>query len=247
MTTDQPASPPPAGFIDIHCHLLPGVDDGCASYEESLDCIRLLKQQGFVGSVCTPHIHPKFPDNIPANIHPRVELLREKVREAGIDYHLWTGGEVTARDTTMDWMKEHGVPTLAGSRCVLMDIWAPDWPDWIIPLFAWLIDQRYQPILAHPERFKGCHGQDARLDEIARMGVLLQGNYASFAGKYGPETQDAMRQFFDAGRYSLMATDTHRPSSMEPILQGLSILTAERGQAEVDQWLSHTPRKLLGL
>src|SRR5271165_6658164 len=105
------------GFIDLHSHVLPGIDDGCISVEESLACVRRLQAHGFVGTVCTPHILPDiYPHNTPAQIAPRVAALRERLRQEGLDYSLWAGGEVRIDAGTISWFTSMGVPTLGPSN-----------------------------------------------------------------------------------------------------------------------------------
>src|SRR5262245_36599080 len=94
----MPAStpiPPAPGKIDIHSHILPGIDDGCKTLEESFECVRKLTDAGFIGSICTPHIWPEaFPDNTAANIRDWVIALQQQIDAAGLSYRLWPGGEV---------------------------------------------------------------------------------------------------------------------------------------------------------
>src|SRR5947209_11686585 len=94
------------GFIDLHSHLLPGIDDGCVAPEESLACVRRLQAEGFSGTVCTPHILPDiYPHNTPDRIKVRVAELQERLRAEGLDYQLWAGGEVRLDPGTLSWFE----------------------------------------------------------------------------------------------------------------------------------------------
>src|SRR5262245_32791323 len=100
-------------MIDLHSHLLPGIDDGCRTVNESLACVGTLLNHGFTGSVCTPHVGMTiFPENIPANIAKQVDVLQQQVRATGLEYQLWAGGELRIDEDTLSWLGEHGVPTL---------------------------------------------------------------------------------------------------------------------------------------
>lgn len=248
MTTPSPNTELPPGPIDIHCHLLPGVDDGCPTIEDTIECIRLLKEAGYVGSILTPHILPeKFPDNTPDKLAPKFQQLQQQLREAGVDYPIWLGGEVTARDYTLEWLKANGVPTLAGSRYVLMDVWGSEWHSWLIPLFRWMMDQGYQPILAHPERYKGWVNQIHLMADLKQMGVMLQGNFPCLVGKYGPEIESYARQLLEADLYDFMATDGHKPGSFPLAFQGREIFIALQGHEALQDKTVRLPRKILGL
>jgi len=248
MTTNPTATALPFGSIDIHSHLLYGVDDGCQTLEQTIECINHLKQAGYVASICTPHIVPdKFPDNTPASLLPKFQKMQQELRDAGVDYPLFMGGEVTSRPYTVEWFKENGVPTLAGSRYVLMDVWGTDWHDWLNPLMQWVIDQGYTPILAHPERFKGGHGQMHRFIELKQMGVMLQGNLPCLMGKYGPEIEAVARELLLQNHYDLMATDSHNPNGTLAAIQGREVFSTLQCPASLDQKTSGLPRKILGL
>ena len=246
MIVPHPTAPS-TGRIDIHGHLIPGIDDGCAEFEESLACVRRLKQAGFVGSVCTPHI---WPNRI---VYTRIEDVRiftqhlqEQLDQAGEEYLLWPGGELGLYDKVLDWLKETGPPTLARSRCVLVDFWADRWPKWVNRAFDWLLSQGYQPILAHPERL-GCKDRvmQKRLYELCEMGVWLQGNFRCMTGRDGAGADRWVHKLLSEGRYKLMATDVHGPDSLEARLDGMQLVEAEFGPDVLDQMTVRGPRDLI--
>lgn len=214
----------------MHSHLLYGVDDGCADLEQTLAAIRRLRQAGFVGSICTPHVwYQLFPHNTPDAIRAGVDRLRQEIAAAGEDYQIWPGGEVRIDENTVEGFERLGVPTLADSRCVLLDAWVDKWPRWMNRTFDWLIEHGYQPILAHPERLK-CVGElPRRLDDLAQRGVWLQGNFKCLTGQEGFNANELVRRFLAEGRYRFMALDTHRPDTLEVRLDGMALFAAEFG------------------
>lgn len=234
----------PRGLIDIHCHLLPGIDDGCETYDESFACIRRLRAAGFVGSICTPHVWPElFPENTPANIDAWTRELRERLAEAGLRYDLWSGGELRMFRGVVDWLEEQGVPTLGPSRCVLVDFWEDRWPKWVTPAFQWLLDQGYQPVLAHPERMRKTRDLLDRLADVQAMGVWLQGNARCMTGEEGFDADRLVRELLAEGRYRFFALDLHRPDGIEGRLDGLSLVEAEFGEQTIEQLLVDAPRR----
>jgi len=241
----DPATLPP-GRIDIHSHMLWGIDDGCQLPEESFQCLDMLRDAGFVATICTPHIWPElFPDNIPENITGWTNQLRQRFYEAGSAYQLFPGGEVRLHARVLDWFKRHGVPTLAGTDDVLMDFWEPVWPAWLDPVVDWLLDRGYRPILAHPERIGRQAGLLDNLRRLSDRGVLLQGNCLPFTGAEGPHPVEVMRHLLAEQRYDFLALDMHGPDSLPDRLEGLAMLEQEIGQAEVDRLMSEAPRRLL--
>ncbi len=238
--------PIPLGRIDIHSHLLPGVDDGCADLDESLASIATLMQNGYVGSICTPHIWPAaFPDNLPSNIEAWVQTLRQQLADHGVHYRVWPGGEVRLHKHVIDFFKTHGVPTLCGTNRVLCDAWFDKWPRWIDKAFEWLLTKGYQPILAHPERLNVSDGLGDRLTPLTDVGVWLQGNFQSFTGELGYLADRYVRQFMAEGRYTFLAMDMHRPRALPARLDGLQLAVQEFGQETIDEMIEARPRKLI--
>jgi len=236
----------PDGRIDIHSHLLPGVDDGCRSLEESIECVTRLKAAGYVGTVCTPHVWPgAYPQNTPEQINAWTDQLGQQLRDAGIAYQLWAGGELRLFDGVIDWMQVYGVPTLARSGCVLVDMWEARWPKWAMPGFEWLIQEGYQPILAHPERL-GCVAEsEEQLNELAEMGVWLQGNGRCMTGEEGYHPDRWVRRFLGEDRYQFMALDMHGPDTLEARLEGLAMVAAEFGSSVLDRLTIEAPKRLI--
>ncbi|MFO1020305.1 MAG: CpsB/CapC family capsule biosynthesis tyrosine phosphatase [Planctomycetales bacterium] len=235
------------GKIDLHSHLVPGIDDGCATREDSLACVRQLMAQGFIGTVCTPHIiQDQFPDNTPARIAPLVAELQEYLIANGLNYRLWTGGEVRIAPGILNWFDSIGIPTLGSSRYVLLDWWERAWPDYGYGLFRDLLDANYQPILAHPERM-GLPEQElfSLIADLREMGVLLQGNFNSISGGEGPQAAAWAKQWLEQGDYDLLATDMHRPESLPGRIKGILQAEAAIGRENFAQRMETRPRDIL--
>ena len=238
---------PETGYLDLHCHLLPGIDDGCRDVPMSLACIRLWKAAGFSGAVCTPHVATTwFPENTPVLIEQWVAALRHELDRAQLEFCLWTGGEVRLSDRVIGWFEQHGVPTLGPGRCVLIDWWGNDWPEYCYDACRYLLDRHYQPILAHPERM-GL--PDAELVEVIQqlraMGVWLQGNLNSISGGEGeyPETRAAA--WLEENAYFTLASDTHEPLTVPSRIAGLEKTRVTHGPQLVERLLKERPREIL--
>lgn len=243
---NHPTNTPPPGRIDIHSHILPGIDDGCVSVDESLQSIRVLKEYGYVGTICTPHCWPlQYAEVTPQRIAIWRDELQKAIDNEGLEYMLWTGGELRLYPQVIPWMQAHGVPTLASSRCVLCDFWEPRWQPWMDEAFDWLMEHGYQPILAHPERSPTQDDYDTHLDEITARGVLLQGNLRCFTGEEGYYPDQQVRRYMQENRYSLLALDMHRPDALQGRLDGIALAAEEFGQARVDDMIDGAVRRLV--
>lgn len=239
-------TPIPAGRIDIHSHILPGIDDGCTTVQESLDCIRALKAHGYVGTICTPHCWPtNYPHITPSHIAAWRDALAVEIDKAGLDYMLWTGGELRIYPGAVAWMQANGVPALADSRYVLCDFWERDWQTWMDATFDWLLAEGYTPILAHPERSPTQKHYDKHLDEIAQRGVLFQGNLRCFTGEEGRYPDQAVRRHMDDGLYTLLALDMHRSHTLQARLDGIEIAAEQYGSERVEDMINAKVRELI--
>jgi protein-tyrosine phosphatase len=234
------------GLIDLHSHLLPGIDDGCRTLEESLDCVRTLLDHGFVGTTCTPHMGMSaFPENSPANIAGKVAALQEQLRQAGLNYPLWAGGELRLADDTFAWLSEHGIPTLGPGRHVLIDYWGRRWPAYADRVVEHLLEQGYHPILAHPERMDLEDQEwDTVLAGLQQRGVWLQGNLKCLAGREGPRVGLRALRLLRESSYSLLATDMHGTPDLVDRLAGLRVVEHEVGQAKLRELLVDGPRQV---
>jgi protein-tyrosine phosphatase len=235
------------GFIDIHSHLLPGIDDGCAMIADSLACIRLLKEAGFAGSICTPHFLPSiYPENLPEFVRERTEALQREIDDAGLDYRLWPGAEVRLDAETTQWFERYGVPTLAGSRYVLVDYFGKFWPEFADDAITWLIERGYQPILAHPERL-GLDPDDLGdlIDRFNGAGLPLQGNLACFASAEGLQAAACAGDWLLCSKYSFLASDLHRPAHWEFRAAGLGEIR-DLNPKFLRRLLVEAPRKIVG-
>lgn len=236
----------PPGRIDIHSHLLPEVDDGCRSLEESFECVRMLKAQGFVATFCTPHMSSEISDITPAQAARQTALLQEQIDAAGLDYRIWPGGELRIHPNAIRWMQIHGVPTLGPSRCVLTDYWGVNWDPCINSTLRWLKEQGFQPIFAHPERVQ-CprHSLLAQLKELQAMGVWLQGNVRCITGEEGRHAKLLVEELMSQAGYQLLALDMHRPQTLPSRFEGLSQLCSVYGDQHIELLISDAPRKLI--
>jgi protein-tyrosine phosphatase len=244
----EPSSEPPAaGRLDLHSHLLPGIDDGCRTLDDSFACVRQLLAHGYVGTVCTPHvILDTFPNNVPDRIAEAVVQLQEQLYAAGLEYWLWAGGELRIHADTIHWLESAGVPTLGPSRAVLIDWWGSDWPDFADEVCDYLIQHGYQPILAHPERMGLQPSELERvIDSLEQRGIRLQGNFNSVAGAEGPTASAWVQRLLAADRYYLMALDMHGPDSLGSRLTGLKLLESQIGRARVAEYLEIRTREVL--
>jgi protein-tyrosine phosphatase len=232
------------GRIDVHSHLLPGVDDGCKTVQESVQCARAMADAGYTHSFCTPHVWPHLSNTV-KNIPLLTARLQEALDLAGVRLRLIPGGELNLRPDTPETPAEALVSYGMLRKYVLVDLWADTLPAFFDRGVRWLQAQGATVVLAHPERMTAVQNQPDLADRFAEMGVLLQGNLHCFSDPPGAATRRTAERFLLEGRYFLLGSDLHNYSSLHLRLNGLKRVIDLVGDEAVDRLTIENPRRLL--
>src|SRR5688572_24713499 len=233
------------GRIDVHSHLLPGVDDGCQSIDESLQCARVMVREGYTHSFCTPHIWPSLPLNTIAQIRERTARLQQALDDEGINLRLFPGGEINLREDTIDTVPDELVSFAMGRKFVLIDLWADQLPKFFEASVRWLQGHGVTVVLAHPERMRAVQLDPSVLDRFDEMGVLLQGNLQCLGDRPNQATRQLSERFLLDGRYFMLGSDLHNLVSLPIRIAGLHRALELVGNREVDRLTIDNPAKLL--
>lgn len=194
---------------DMHCHLIPKVDDGSKCKEESIDCLRTLKAVGYKKVIITPHFqHPRFP-NDEEDIKRRYEELKQQAAEAGIDIELaGIAGEYRI-DSGFAKRLENPRFLLIGGKYVLVEF---SLHQQMLGSDEMIFDMQmkgYEVILAHPERYPYLNVNGMRMEQLRNQGVYFQINVLSLGGFYGEESKRRAYEMLELGWVDFMGTDTH--------------------------------------
>jgi protein-tyrosine phosphatase len=191
--------------VDIHSHLLPGIDDGSASMENSLAYIHKLQGLGFEKLICTPHIFTDLYPNTPETILPVLDELKVKVKSEGLNVQLDAAAEYMADDS---FKAQPGLLTLPGQHILIEMSYLAETPN-IDQIIFELHVQGYKVVLAHPERYLFYHKNFEKYKRMKELGCLLQLNLLSVTGYYGKSVKSAAEAILKAGLYDCAATDLH--------------------------------------
>jgi protein-tyrosine phosphatase len=220
--------------IDLHTHVLPGVDDGPATLEESLSILRAAAADGVTRIVATPHVRDDYPTR-PETMERLVADLGTAARDAGIALDLLPGGELDLSvlreldDSTLHRFGLGGNPDL-----LLLEFPYHGWPLDIRETVFGLGLRGFAAVLAHPERNTEVQEAPERLRPLVDVGVLVQLTAASVDGRLGRRTQECARTLLDAGLAHVIASDAHMPAIREV---GLSDAVDALGDPELGRWL----------
>ena len=210
-------------MIDLHCHLLPGIDDGPETLEQALEMARIAVANGIEEAHVTPHLHPGRWENDLPKIAAAVESYRAALATAGIPLKLGFAAEVRLDYEIVPLIEAGRVPflgTLEGYKVMLLEFPHSHVPIGADKFVAWLLAHNIRPLIAHPERNKGLMRDPAKLEPFVREGCLLQLTADAVAGNFGELCALRAREFLEHGWVSVLASDAHdttdRPPRMAP-------------------------------
>ena len=196
--------------IDIHSHILPGIDDGARTLEESVQLVSEMAGWGFERITCTPHITKKF-RNTQESIKAKFDMLSNAVSRKGLDIELRMSAEYRLNPETWPEILSQGQLMPIEDQYILMEfpINAPTEMGDLIPMeeFRKVLSLGLTPVLPHPERYFYLDHDD--LLRYVDAGVKIQSNYGSLAGVYGSEVRDRTQSLIDEGIVSFLASDMH--------------------------------------
>ncbi len=209
-------------MIDIHCHFLPGIDDGPATLEESLQLARLAVANGITHVVTTPHIHAGRWDNNASLIKTIGFDLKRALVEHEIPLHLEVAAEVRIGVEIMDQINHRQIPFLGrwgDKKVMLLEMPHSHVPMGIEKMVQWLLDRNILPMVAHPERNKDVHRKISKLDGLIEMGCLFQVTASSVFGQWGEPSRKRAVQLLEKGVVTVLASDAHNTKNRPPELQ----------------------------
>lgn len=238
-------------MIDLHCHLLPGIDDGPEDLASALQLARHAVAAGICISVVTPHMHAGRYDNRAANIRQAAQDFQRSLDAAGIALQIQCAAEVRLDHEILSWVAGDDIPWLGrwqGERVMLLELPHSHVPVGADKLVEWLRRQNIRPMIAHPERNKDIMRSVDKLLPFIRAGCLLQLTAGAVAGSFGEVARARAVDLLGRGWVTVLASDAHnldaRPPELEP---GRAAAAAIVGEAESWNLVRHRPRQILGL
>ncbi|WP_226703235.1 tyrosine-protein phosphatase [Microbulbifer elongatus] len=225
-------------MIDLHCHLLPGVDDGAKDLQQALTLAQMSVAQGVTHAVMTPHIHVGRYQNDYSSIERAFLDLRDALSVARIPLRIGFAAEVRIGGEIPVMIRDRRIPFLGtweGMRVLLLELPYHTVPPEAEHFVTWLIKNNIRPLIAHPERNKGILRDFNRIFSLARLGCLFQITAGSVTGAFGEPVQRCAEKLLKTELVTVMATDTHHPVRRPPIL-GDGRRAAEKILGESSAW-----------
>jgi len=225
-------------YADLHCHLLPGIDDGSKDLEQSLAMARIAVEDGIRTIVVTPH-HMNGVYSNPANeVMSAVAALRESLLAEGIALKILPGTELHLVPELPEELSAGRAMTIANQKkAVLVELPVHTVPLGSEHLLEQILSQGLQPVIAHPERNSQLRSDPDILEEWIGMGCLGQVTAQSCTGQFGPQIQESARDMIHRGLIHVVASDAHRDRRRIPKLS--------EAQMQIERWTNAALAELL--
>ena len=229
-------------MIDLHCHILPYLDDGARNMDETLSMLQIAVQSGVKSMVATPHCEHGGTDEI-LSIYKRVCKV---IKDRQIPLNLYLGMEIFATQDTVDLLYREQLLTLNGSRYPLIEF------DFLAKgrdeteILEDLLQEGYRPLIAHPERYLFLQRNPDLMNLWWQMGCLFQINRGSLLGRFGMEAQQLSLAMIDRGFATVVASDGHSCNRRTPWLEHVRhMLHREFSPNAALHLLERNPAKIL--
>ena len=193
-------------MIDFHSHILPAIDDGSKSMEDSIQILREAREAGFSKIISTSHYLEGYYE---IKEEDRKRLIQE-LKNEDIGLELYVGSEIYITENMVDLLKEKKASSINNSKYVLFEIPMNNKTMLTKEIIYRLIENGYVPVLAHPERYSFIQQNPEELEELVDMGTLCQSNYGSIIGLYGKKTEKTVKKLLKNNLIHFLGSDVHR-------------------------------------
>lgn len=232
-----------AGFIDLHCHWVAGIDDGARTREQGLDMLRRLQNAGFSKVVATPHMRPGMFDNDKPALERAYAAMLEDM-PAGLP-EVALASEHFFDDVVFARLKSGAGVPYPGGKSVLIELNVQQFP---IALPARLLDLRragLKPVVAHPERYQPAWKDTEAMQPILDTGACLLLDVCALVGKYGDAPKRTAEKLLDEDAYEAACSDAHRAEDADVTARAIGRLRALVGEDETDRLMRRGPESIL--
>ncbi len=236
----------PDGLVDLHCHILPCVDDGAVDEGESLEMLHLFVEQGYRMIVATPHRgHPLFPHVNSEVVQEGLLKLKALVERHKIPLKIELGAEIYYSDVFLEELAGDKLIKLAQSPYMLIEFPPRDPLSSLKQLAFDLTLKGIRPVLAHPERYDIFLRRPQLAEEFVYAGWIFQLDLPSLIDENGPAIRKLALKFLQRGLYDLAASDMHHPQPPENLEKMLQMLLKKVGYEESKRLLVTNPQRMV--
>ena len=233
-------------MYDIHCHAVPGVDDGAASVQDALGILKLEYMDGVRTVILTPHYRRGMFETGREKVQEQFELLKAEAAAALPEMKLYLGCEFHANMDMTELLDENEAFRMAASGHVLLEFSGGDSREYIRERIYQAVSNGYEPIIAHAERYDALLGSLDLVDQLIRTGARIQVNAGSILGRDGKQIQKFCRRLMKYDLLSYVGSDAHDTAERRPRMgECASYLEKKMGRDYAEQILVRNPAEIL--
>lgn len=235
-------------MYDIHCHIIPGVDDGADSLSEMVEMLNIAVSNRTKGIICTPHCNiPKaFANYWDAKLEERFNSVAAEARKRNIQLELYMGQEIFLSGNFLERLKNNELITLNNSQYVLVELHPFEKEFYAYKKLAALVAEGYKPIVAHPERYEFVVKNEETIGNIKDLGCLIQVNKGSLKGRFGNAVMVAAHNILSNRSADFVASDAHSPYRRTPNLTDVhEMISMEYSADYADFLLEENPYNII--
>ncbi|NLK93565.1 MAG: capsular biosynthesis protein [Clostridiales bacterium] len=196
-------------MIDIHSHILPGIDDGAKNQEETLEMLKTAEKDGTKKIIATPHYCKEYAEEPLCKVNELLHSIRELVKDNNIDLEIFAGQEIYIFDNIINYYKEGIIGTINKTKYMLIEFPMNSFKDNTLDLLYELQLLGVQPIIAHPERYLPIIKNPREINKFIEEGMLFQLNAGSITGKFGKDVMRTCKVLLENNMYSFIGSDAH--------------------------------------
>ena len=229
-------------MIDFHSHILPNIDDGSRSVEETYNMIKEAERVGFDQIVLTPHYIEKYYETSVEETEIWLNVVMQSLQEKRIKADLLLASEIFITDNIMNLLIDAKASTINNTSYVLFELPLDVEPDNLYNIISELKQNKLVPILAHPERYLYVQKEPDLIYDLIKQGVYMQMNYGSIIGQYGKKAQFIADRFLENNMVHFLGTDAHRERTIyTKIPEILEILREKIGEEKLLELTTTNP------
>jgi protein-tyrosine phosphatase len=242
----QPIFPEWFKMIDLHCHIIPGIDDGAVTLEDSIAMARIAVGDGISVTACTSHMFPGIFNNTRDVIENGMIALRGELLSRDIPLALTLGADIQLAPGIVEGLSNGSIPSINGGRYFLFEPPHQSAPPRIKEVVKEYCSSPFVPIITHPERLAWIEDYYDRMAEFVEMGAWMQLTAGSITGAFGKRVQYWSERMLDEGLVHVIASDGHNQTRRPPVMSAARDAVAKRlGEAEAMLMVYGRPKMVL--
>ncbi len=233
-------------MIDIHSHIIPNVDDGARSVEETFNILKEAQEAGFTDVILTSHFLLNYYETNAQELIFWKEKLQEVLKKQGTKINLHSGMEIYITNQMEELLENKKILTLANSRYMLIELPLATNVKYFDYVVYYLEAKGIKPIIAHPERYKCVQKDPDIVEEYIEKGCLIQCNYGSIVNLYGREAEKTIKTILKKNQVHFLGSDVHRENGTYLIiLDAIKKIRKIIGENKINEITTINPKKIL--